>query len=288
VNIKELLSKTDSFFNKVGLDSPRLDAEVLLADLLDMERINLYVNFDYPLTTQELEEYRERVRQRAKRIPVAYLTGKKEFMSMEFFVDPGVLIPRPETEFLVEKIIDFCKDNGLKNANIIDIGTGSGAVAISLAKHVEDARTVGVDISPKAVEVARKNLEKHSLKERVSIVNGNLLEQFIKRDINNVDIIVSNPPYIKDKDMDSLSPEVKKEPTSALAAGEDGLDYYKKIIPQAEKVLKKGGHIFFEIGDGQAEDVLSLFGERWAAEKMDRDYSGRERIISAKFEGQKV
>ena len=206
-------------------------------------------------------------------------------MSMEFHIEPGVLIPRPETELLVEKVIDFCKENELKNANIIDIGTGSGVVAISLAKYVEDARTVGVDISKKAVDVARKNLAEHSLEERVSIVNGNLLEQFIKRDINNIDIVVSNPPYIKDKDMTGLSPEVKKEPTSALAAGKEGLDYYKKIIPQAEKVLKKGGHIFFEIGDGQAEDVLSLFGERWEAEKMDRDYSGRERIISARFLG---
>lgn len=285
MNIKELLSKTDSFFNKVGLESPRLDAEVLLSDLLGMERINLYVNFDYPLTTHELEEYRERVRQRAKRIPVAYITGKKEFMSMEFHIEPGVLIPRPETELLVEKVIYFCKENELKSANIIDIGTGSGVVAISLAKYVEDARTVGVDISKKAVDVARKNLAEHSLEERVSIVNGSLLEQFIKRDINNIDIIVSNPPYIKDDDMASLSPEVKKEPTSALAAGKEGLDYYKKIIPQAEKVLKKGGHIFFEIGDGQAEDVLSLFGERWKEEKMDRDYSGRERIVSAGFLG---
>ncbi|RCW48271.1 MULTISPECIES: peptide chain release factor N(5)-glutamine methyltransferase [unclassified Halanaerobium] len=285
MNIKELLSKTDNFFNKVGLDSPRLDAEVLLADLLDMERIKLYVNFDYPLSSQELKEYRERVKQRAKRIPVAYITGKKEFMSMKFYVEPGVLIPRPETELLVEKVIDFCKENKLKSANIVDIGTGSGAVAISLAKYVKDACTVGVDISQKSVEVARKNLAEHSLEERVSIVRGSLLEQFIKRDINNVDIIVSNPPYIKDEDMASLPPEVKKEPTSALAGGKEGLDYYKKIIPQAEKVLKKDGHIFFEIGDGQAEDVLSFFGERWEEEKMYKDYSGRERIISARFVG---
>lgn len=286
MNIKELLSKTDNFFNKVGLESPRLDAEVLLADLLDMERINLYVNFDYPLTTGEIEEYRKRVRQRAGRTPVAYITGKKEFMSLEFYVEPGVLIPRPETELLVEKIIDFCKENGLEKANIIDIGTGTGAVAISLAKYIEDARTVGVDISKKAVKVARKNLEKHSVEERVSIVNGSLLEQFIQRDIKNIDIIVSNPPYISEEEMNNLSPEVKKEPEVALAGGKEGLDYYKKIIPQAEKVLKKGGHIFFEIGDGQAEDVLSFFGDGWDQKKMDEDYSGRERIISARFKGQ--
>lgn len=284
MNIKEILSKTDSFFTKVGLESPRLDAEVLLADLLGMERINLYVKFDYPLTEEELAEYRDRVKKRAKRIPVAYITGKKEFMSLEFLVEPGVLIPRPETELLVEKIIDFCKENNLSSANIIDVGTGSGAIAISLASYMEDVCAVGVDISKKAVKLARKNLEKFSLKERVSIVNGNLLEQFIQRGINNVDIIVSNPPYISDSEMSNLPPEVKKEPELALAAGKKGLDYYEKIIPQAEKVLKKGGYIFFEIGDGQAQDVLELFSDKWDAKELNEDYSGKERIISACYD----
>jgi release factor glutamine methyltransferase len=283
VNIKEILNRTDEFLSERGIESSRLDAEVLLADLLDIERINLYVKFDYPLKSSELEEYRERITKRAKRIPVAYIIGRKEFMSLEFDVNEDVLIPRPETENLVEEIISYCRDNELQNAQIIDIGTGSGAVAVSLAHYLPDAKVVGVDISKEAVKTARKNAEKFELEERLSIVNSDLLEGFIKRDITGIDIIVSNPPYISDSEMEELPPEVKKEPETALKAGREGLDFYKKLIPQSSQVLKDGGKIFLEIGSSQAESVKELFSDKWKDIEVIKDYADHDRIITAVY-----
>lgn len=283
MNIKEILNRTDEFLSERGIESPRLDAEVLLADLLDIERINLYVKFDYPLKSSELKEYRKRIKKRAKRIPVAYIIGRKEFMSLEFDISESVLIPRPETENLVEEVISYCRENELKDAQIIDIGTGSGAVAVSLAHYLKDAKVVGVDISAEAVKIARNNAEKFELEERLSIVQSNLLEGFIKRDIKGIDIIVSNPPYISDAEMEELPPEVKKEPETALKAGREGLDFYKKLIPQAGEVLKDGGKIFLEIGSSQAEAVKEIFVDNWQDLKVIKDYADRDRIITAVY-----
>ena len=283
MNIKELLNRTDNFLSERGIESSRLDAEVLLADLLDMERINLYVKYDYPLKNSELEEYRERVKQRAQRIPVAYITGKKEFMSLEFELSRDVLIPRPETEILVEKVLDYCEENELDSPQIIDVGTGSGAIAVSLAHYLPEAKVVGADLSAAAVQTARSNAEKFELEERLSIVRSNLLEEFIKRDISGIDIVVSNPPYISEAEMEKLPPEVKSEPRSALAAGEEGLDFYEKLIPQSEKVLKKGGKLFLEIGSSQGEGVKAIFGKSWRKVELSKDYAEHDRIVSAEY-----
>ncbi len=283
MNIKEILNRTDKFLSDRGIESSRLDAEVLLADLLDIERINLYVKFDYPLKSSELEEYRKRIKKRAKRIPTAYIIGRKEFMSLEFDVNKDVLIPRPETENLVEEIISYCRDNELQDAQIIDIGTGSGAVAVSLAHYLPEAKVVGVDISKSAVKTARKNAKKFELEERLSIVHSNLLEGFIKRDIRGIDIVVSNPPYISDAEMEELPPEVKKEPETALRAGREGLDFYKKLIPQSSKVLRDGGKIFLEIGSSQAEAVKELFADNWDNLKIIKDYADHDRIVTAVY-----
>ena len=286
MNIKELLNRSDQFLADKGIESSRLDAEVLMADLLDMERINLYVKYDYPLKSNEIDEYRERIRKRAKRFPVAYITGKKEFMSLEFKLTEGVLIPRPDTENLVEAVIDYCQENEIESPQIIDVGTGSGAIAVSLAHYLKDAKVVGVDISPEALKVARLNMEEHDLSERLSILKSDLLSEFIKREISGVDIVVSNPPYISKEEMEDLSPEVKKEPETALEAGEDGLDYYRKLVPQTEKVLKNGGKLFLEIGYQQAEAVKKLFGENWSEIKVKKDYSENDRIVSAIFQSE--
>ncbi len=283
MNIKEILNRTDEFLSERGIESSRLDAEVLLADLLDIERINLYVKFDYPLKSSELEEYRERITKRAQRIPAAYIIGRKEFMSLEFDITEDVLIPRPETENMVEEIISYCRDNELQDAHIIDIGTGSGAVAVSLAHYLPETKVVGVDISKNAVKIARKNAEKFELEERLSIVNSDLLQGFIKRDISGIDIIVSNPPYISDSEMEELPPEVKKEPERALRAGKEGLDFYKKLIPQAAQVLKDGGKIFLEIGSSQAEAVQALFAGNWQDIKVIKDYADHDRIVTAVY-----
>jgi len=283
VNIKELLNRTDKFLSERGIESSRLDAEVLLADLLDMERINLYVKYDYPLRNSELKAYRERIKKRAKRIPAAYIIGKKEFMSLEFEINSSVLIPRPETENLVEEVINYCRENDLEDAQIIDVGTGSGAAAVSLAHYLPDAKIVGADISEAAVKTARKNAEKFDLCERLSMVKSDLLEGFISRDISGIDIIISNPPYISTEEMEELPPEVKNEPRSALEAGKKGLYYYKKLIPQSEKLLKDGGRIFLEIGSSQAADVKNIFSEKWSQIEVIKDYAELDRIISAEF-----
>lgn len=283
MNIKELLNRSDQFLAKNGIESSRLDAEVLMAELLEMERINLYVKYDYPLKSSEIDTYREMIKKRARRIPVAYITEKKEFMSLEFTVKEGVLIPRPDTENLVEAVIEYCRNQELENPQIIDVGTGSGAIAVSLAHYIEDAKVVGVDLSAQALKIARENMEKHELGERMSILKSNLLAEFIKREIKGIDIIVSNPPYISEAEMKELSPEVKKEPQTALKAGKDGLDYYRRLIPEAEKVLKEGGSLFLEIGYRQAEAVSELFGDQWSEVEVIKDYSENDRIVSAVF-----
>ena len=284
MNIKELLNRSDQFLADKGIESSRLDAEVLMADLLDMERINLYVKYDYPLKSDEIDTYREMIKKRAKRIPVAYITEKKEFMSLVFKIKEGVLIPRPDTENLVEAVIDYCQDNELQSPQIIDVGTGSGAIAVSLAHYLSQARVVGVDLSKKALTVARQNMEKHELSERMSILKSDLLKEFIKREIKGIDIIVSNPPYISEEEMEELPPEVKREPKTALEAGKEGLDYYRRLIPEAEGVLKNGGKIFLEIGYNQAEAVKNLFGAKWSEVKVRKDYAENDRIISALFQ----
>lgn len=286
MNIKELLNRSDQFLAERGIESSRLDAEVLMADLLDMERINLYVKYDYPLKSTEIDSYREMIKKRAQRIPVAYITEKKEFMSLEFTVKEGVLIPRPDTENLVEAVIEYCRKEELENPQIIDVGTGSGAIAVSLAHYIKDAKVVGVDLSAQALKVARQNMEKHELSERMSILKSDLLAEFIKREMKGIDIIVSNPPYISEAEMEELSPEVKKEPKTALKAGTDGLDYYRRLIPEAEKVLKEGGSLFLEIGYRQAEAVSRLFGGSWKDIKVKKDYSENDRIVSAVLEKQ--
>ena len=284
MNIKELLKRSDQFLAERGVESSRLDVEVLMADLLDMERINLYVKYDYPLKSSEIDSYREMIKKRAQRIPVAYITEKKEFMSLEFKVKEGVLIPRPDTENLVETVIEYCRQNQLQQPQIIDVGTGSGAIAVSLAHYLSEAKVVGVDLSAQALKVARENMQKHELSERMSILKSDLLAEFIKREIRGIDIIVSNPPYISEAEMEKLPPEVKKEPETALEAGEDGLAYYRRLIPQAEKVLKKGGKLFLEIGYQQAEAVKNIFSEHWSAVEVKKDYSENDRIVSAVFE----
>jgi len=283
MNIKELLNRSDQFLAERGIESSRLDAEVLMADLLDMERINLYVKYDYPLKNNEIDSYREMIKKRAQRIPVAYITEKKEFMSLEFKVREGVLIPRPDTENLVEAVIEYCSQNEMESPQIIDVGTGSGAIAVSLAHYLENAKVVGVDISPTALKIASHNMEKHELSERMSILKSDLLTEFIKRKITDIDIVVSNPPYISKSEMKELDPEVKKEPKTALEAGEDGLDYYKRLIPQSEKIIKNGGKIFLEICYQQAKAVKNIFGNKWTDVEVKKDYSENDRIVSATF-----
>lgn len=281
MNIKEILKTTEKFFKKHQIPSPRLDAEVLLADLLKMERIQLYVNYDYPLKEKELNNYRKRVMRRAKREPVAYITGHQEFMSLDLKVDQNVLIPRPETELLVEEIINYCEANFKEQVNIVDVCTGSGAIMVSLGYNLKQARILGTDISGQAISVARKNIDKFNLQKRLKVIKGDLLQPLINNQKKNVDIIVSNPPYIKKNVIKNLSPEVNREPAIALDGGESGLEYYKRLIPQVEKVLQKEGLLFLEIGANQA-DALKKLLKNWKKVRVKKDYAGHDRIVIAR------
>ena len=282
MNIKEVLVNTEKYFKKNDIDNPRLDAEVLLAELLDMERIKLYVNFDYPLNDEEISQYRKMIKKRAKHIPVAYITGHKEFMSLDFFVNQNVLLPRPETEILVEYLIDYFQEKDMERVNIVEVGTGSGAIMVSLGHYLENAKILGVEIEPGAIEVTRKNIDKYSLGDSLKVTQGDLLKPLIKREISNVDLLVSNPPYISEDEMDNLPPEVKKEPEKALYGGREGIDIYKDLIPQSKKVLKDKGMIALEIGYTQADAVKKILQENnFKNIEVRKDYADKDRFIIA-------
>lgn len=282
MNIKEVLVNTEEYFEKNGIDSPRLDAEVLLAELLDMERIKLYVNFDYPLNDDEIAKYREMIKKRAQHIPVAYIIGHKEFMSLDFFVNKDVLLPRPETEILVEYLIDHFQEKDMESINIVEVGTGSGAIMVSLGHYLENARILGVEIDSDALAVTRKNIERFSLEDRLKVTKGDLLKPLIKREIKNVDLLVSNPPYISEEEMGNLPPEVKQEPETALYGGREGLDIYKDLIPQSRQVLKNNGMIALEIGYQQAKDVRKILEKNnFKNIEVRQDYADKDRFIIA-------
>lgn len=281
MNIKEILTATIDFFKKHNIPNPRLDAEVLLAHLLDIERIQLYIKYDLPLESKEIAVYRELVRKRVERVPVVYLTGEKEFMSLPLVVNKNVLIPRPETEILVEYIIDYCQDREIEGPNIVDVGTGSGAIAVSLAHYLPAARVLGIDLSTKALQVARLNIDKLGYNGRVKVIKGDLLKPLLKMKKDNVDIVVSNPPYIPRNELESLSPEVRQEPWMALDGGEDGLACYRQLIKQAKVVLVRGGVIVLEIAYNQGKSVVDLFDDNWKDVKIEKDYAGSERLITA-------
>lgn len=274
--IGAILNWTRQYFDAKGVDNPRLDAEVLLSHVLGKERLYLYVHFDQPLEKQELTCYRDAVRRRAGRSPVAYITGVKEFMGLEFAVSPAVLIPRPDTEILVEAAISRLKP--VAQPEIADLGTGSGAVIISALHHLPEAAGVAVDISTAALTVAKVNGGRYQLEKRLEFKEGDLFAPLARR---KFDAILSNPPYIPNGDIAGLAPEVRQEPKLALAGGHDGLSFYRRIVGQGAGYLKAGGFIAVETGMGQAAPVAALAagtGEL-EVESVLKDYAGIERVV---------
>jgi len=274
--IGEVLQWTAQFFGDKGIHNFRLDAEVLLAHVLKTDRLRLYVDFHKPLQPEELSTYRTLIKQRTQRIPVAYLTGNKEFMGLSFYVCPAVLIPRSDTEILVETIL--ARINQEEQVKIVDVGSGSGAIIISLLKNRLHALGIAVDISKEALDVVQKNAFQHDVAERLRLVHGDLLEPVCSE---KVDIIVSNPPYIPTKDIKGLQQEVQNEPVIALDGGTDGLNYYRKLIEQSQAVLMIGGILAFEVGIGQADQVAKLIRETSVYTDIEviKDYSGIERVV---------
>lgn len=258
-----LLEWTGGFLLRQGVEEPRLSTEVLLSAAAKCRRIDLYARFNDVPEAAVVERFREWVRRAADKEPVAYLVGEKEFFSLAFAVTSAVLIPRPETEALVETVLDHLSAPCIAAPSILDVGTGSGCVAIALLKQIPSARGVGTDVSEAAVEVARSNVERHGLADRLRILQTDRLA--IPREqvpASGFDVLVCNPPYIADADVDGLAEGVRRfEPRLALSDGGDGLSFYRTIAREGATVLSSRGIVAVELGDGQAEAVRRIMAE---------------------------
>jgi len=286
MKIAQQIENAVEAFLSSGLPTPRLDAEVLLASFLGKDRTWLFVHSDRDMSVPETEGFRTWVARRQQGEPVAYLVGHREFWSLEFAVDSRVLIPRPDTEILVEEVLNVPALNRAPCPDILELGTGSGAIAVSLASERPDARITATDISPEALAVAAANAARNLRNSRIEFLQGDLFSP-VQGDF---DVIVSNPPYIAAEDFPRLSSEIRNfEPRQALLAGRAGMDFYSDIIPQAARYLKPEGWLLLEIGDGQqqlVEDLLSRSG-LYREVAFRKDYAGRWRVAKARRRGRK-
>ncbi|MEN6390334.1 MAG: peptide chain release factor N(5)-glutamine methyltransferase [Syntrophomonas sp.] len=274
--IKSLLEWTTAYFNQKNIAQARLEAEVLLARVLEVDRVYLYVHYSQPVGRQERELYKTNIKRRLAGEPIAYITGVKEFMSLEFVLGPEVLIPRPETELLVETALELVKLN--ERPRICEVGTGSGAIAVSLAHYCPRAQVWAGDISDAALSIASDNAR--HLEARVDFRCGSLLEPFALE--QPFDLIVANLPYISPEEYASLPDEIKLfEPQLALLAPGDGLDLYRDLKPQALALLKPEGYLLWEIGAGQG-DAARIMMEDFAEIEIIKDLAGRDRLIKAR------
>jgi release factor glutamine methyltransferase len=285
--IMTVLKWTTDYFQEKGVSEPRASAEVLLAHVLNLSRLDLYLRYDQPLTPEELARFKALVVRRRAGEPTAYLIGHKEFWSLDFKVTSAVLIPRPETETLVEAVLQVFKqttnNEKRKTKNKIwglEVGVGSGAIVISLAKELPQTRWVGVDISASALEVARENAQRHGVAERLRFLQANLLYAFKPR--TRFNLLVANLPYVPRPVWEDLPKDIKEyEPREALLGGEDGLDLIRPLVMAASGILQPGGWLALEVADGQAGKVADLLRETGAFDTVETllDYQGIERVV---------
>ncbi len=283
--IQKLLNWTTEYLTNKGVDSSRLSAELLISHVLGLKRIELYTQFDRQVPQQQLDHLHDLVKRAGLHEPVAYLTGKTEFYSLELEITSDCMIPRPETELLVQRAIEFLRTrSGIQY--VCDLCTGSGCIAVAIAKNFLNARVTATDISAAALEVAARNVEKHSLNEHVRLFCGDLFEPIIQQlDVNEFDLIVCNPPYVSTAEYRKLDKNVKDyEPVSALLAGEDGLDVYHRIINKVGEFLRPGAALMLEIGYAQGPAVRELLEQTgaFAKIKIEKDFHDNDRIVIAK------
>jgi len=281
--VGRLLQWTAEYLKRHGSDSPRLDAEVLLAHARGCQRIELYTAFDDVPGEDVRAGFREMVRRRAEGMPVAYLVGHREFYSLDFHVTPDVLIPRPETECLVLRLIELGRQRGSGPLAICDVGTGSGNIAVAAAKHLPTAQLTAIDASPAALEVARRNAHRHGVADRIEFVVGNLLSAL--REESQFDFVVSNPPYVKESEFESLAADVRNyEPRAALVAGPRGTEIVERLAPQAADHLRPGGHLLLEVSPTTHDAVVALLAAdpRFEPPVTIRDFSRLPRVVQAR------
>ena len=278
ITVLESINLSAQYLNEKGIESPRTNAELLLANILGCKRLELYLSFEKPLSEDEVQIYRQHIKRRANFEPLQYITGKVEFFGLELKVNPSVLIPRPETELMVENILNqFPKD---KKLIILDIGSGSGNIAIALAVNLPAAKIVSTDVSAEALKVAKENSERHNVSGRIKLVKHNII-------INDLisfpmfDIVVSNPPYVSKQSFSSLQREIKDfEPGIAVTDNSDGYTFFRTISEKASAKLKENGKLFFEVAQGQSEEVKDIMQKNnFKNIGVIKDYQSIDRVI---------
>lgn len=260
-------------------DTPKLDIEILLSKALgDVDRLYIHLNLHKELTKEQLDSFNKMIQDRLKGRPIAYIVNNREFMGLDFYVEEGVLIPRPDTEPLVEEVIELVK--GKENLKIVDIGTGSGAITVSLAKYIKDCQVYSLDISDKALSIGLKNAISNKVEDKINFIKSNIFSGIEDKGLK-LDVIVSNPPYIRRADINTLHTQVKDyEPYIALEGGEDGLNFYRDITRESVKYLKDKGILAFEVGHDQAEDVSEILKHNgYTNIYTKKDLQGIDRVV---------
>jgi len=281
--IRELMKSAIEHLQRKGFEEARLNVELLLAHALDIQRIQLYTNFDKPLTPEELKQFRTFYERRLTREPVQYIIGSANFMGLHFSVDPRVLIPRPETETLIEQAMLACQRyGGDEIIHILEVGTGSGNITVSIAKFVKNAQITAIDISLEALAVAKQNARLHSVESQIKFSCSDIFDLSDVIFQSKYDLLVSNPPYVPKDEWEQLQREVRDfEPSSALTDGKDGLKFYHHMAGIIPTILKSGGRIVFEVGLGQAETVAGRLKKAGLIElQITNDLQGVPRVVS--------
>jgi release factor glutamine methyltransferase len=288
MKLKEILDKTIKFFQDKGFETPRLDAELLIAHALKVERIQLYLKFDQPVSEAEVNVCRER----AAGEPVAYIVGEKGFFNHVFKVGPGVLIPRPETEHVVEEAVEWANKNSFDNYTILDLGCGSGCIGLSILKQIPNARLFAVDISEKALSYTKENAETLGVGDRVTLIQANaddaakVMSEIRKTGNQKIQIIVSNPPYIDEKDTEVEANVKAYEPAEALFAGKEGFEKLQKWSRDYLEILSEPGLMLMEMGYQQGPQMQKHFETlSFDTVGIKKDYSGHDRVIKGEIYG---
>ncbi len=283
LTVLQAINLSEEYLKKKGVESARINAELLLADLLKCKRLDLYLSFDRPLSEKEKSQYRSFLSRRGEKEPLQYILGHSEFFRLDFKVNPSVLIPRPETEILVETIIK--NHNPGDSLKILDIGTGSGNIAISLSKNLPKSKVIAIDISENAIKLAKENAKLNEVENRTEFINFNIETDNLNVLNVDFDIVVSNPPYVALDEFENLQQEIKHfEPKTAVTDFKEGFKFYKIISKLAPDILKNGGSLYFEVAEGQSPEVEKILAQnKFINIGTVKDYSNINRVVNGVY-----